>query len=116
MVKPEVIECANRKVSVLHTSDSSANDDGSKPLHGLDLKFTIEQKVQIAKCTIESGNERVLVRYYKQQGINTKERRVRPWKAKYESNCKTEKQQSCCQLKRYQVTSKITHSVTAPKR
>ena len=41
-VKPKAIESANRKVSALLASDSSAKDDGSMPSRCLYMKFSPE--------------------------------------------------------------------------
>ena len=81
-----MIESANRKVSALLTStgSSSMKDDGSRQCsHGSYMKFTPEQKAQIATYTLESGKEPVIVRYSKQCGIVLKESTVRMWKMKY---------------------------------
>lgn len=55
--EPEVIESANRKVSALLASDSSAKDDGSGPCVARPyLKFTPEQKALVIEYSMESGN------------------------------------------------------------
>ena len=48
-VKPKAIESANRKVSALLAFDSSAKDDGSRPLCGPYMKFLPGQKAQVAR-------------------------------------------------------------------
>ena len=39
-VKPQAIESADRKLSALFASDSSAKDDGYRPSRGLHMKFS----------------------------------------------------------------------------
>ena len=85
-LKPETIDSANRKVSALlaSTGTSSAKDDGSgQRSRGSYMKFTPEQKAQVARYALESGNKRAIVKYSKQWGVDLKESTVRTWKAKY---------------------------------
>ena len=51
------------------------------------MKFLPEQKAQVARYAMESGNKWAVVRYSKQWGVDLKERTVRTWKAKYEEDC-----------------------------
>ena len=72
-LKPETIDSANRKVSALlaSTGSSSTKDDGSgQRSRGSYMKFTSEQKAQVARYALESGNKRVIVKYSK-QGAST---------------------------------------------
>ena len=82
-VKPQAIESTNRKVSALLASNSSTKDNGSGPLRCLYMKFSPEQKAQVARYAMESGNKRAIVRYSKQWGGDLKESTVRMWKAKF---------------------------------
>ena len=85
-LKPETIDSANRKVSALlaSTGSSSAKDDGSgQRSRGSYMKFTPEQKAQVARYALESGNKRAIVKYSKQWGVDLKESTVRTWKTKY---------------------------------
>ena len=83
-VKPQAIESANKKVSALLASDSCPKDDGSGPSRGPYMKFSPEQKAQVARYAMESGNKQAIVRYSKQWGVDLKESTVRTWKSKYE--------------------------------
>ena len=47
------------------------------------MKFTPEQKAQVARYALESGNKRAIVKYSKQWGVDLKESTVRTWKTKY---------------------------------
>ena len=47
------------------------------------MKFTPEQKAQVARYALESGNKRVIVKYSKQWGVDVKESTVGTWKTKY---------------------------------
>ena len=47
------------------------------------MKFTLEQKAQVARYTLELGNKRSIVRYSKRGGVNLKESTARAWKMKY---------------------------------
>ena len=78
-LKPEMIDSANRKVSapLASTGSSSTKDDGSY------MKFTSEQKAQVARYALESGNKRGIVKYSKQWGVDLKESTVRTWKTKH---------------------------------
>ena len=89
-LKPETIDSANRKVSALlaSTGTSSAKDDGSgQRSRGSYMKFTPEQKAQVARYALESGNMQVIVKYSKQWGVHLKERK----------DCGS--QSKCCQIK-----------------
>ena len=68
-MKPQAIESANRKVSALLASDSSTKDHSSSPSHGPYMKFSPEQKAQVARYTMGSGSKWVIVRYPKQWGV-----------------------------------------------
>ena len=83
-VQPQAIESANKKVSALLAFDSSPKDDGSGPSRGPYMKFSPEQKAQVARYAMESGNKQAIVRYSKQWGDDLKESTVRTWKSKYE--------------------------------
>ena len=85
-LKPETIDSAKRKVSALlaSTGSSSAKDDGSGQRSRRSyMKFTPEQKAQVARYALESGNKRAIVKYSKQWGVDLKESTVRTWKTKY---------------------------------
>ena len=85
-LKPETIDSANRKVSVLlaSTGTSSVKDDGSgRRSHCSYMKFTPEQKAQVARYALESGNKRAIVKCSKQWGGDLKERTVKRWMMKY---------------------------------
>ena len=82
-VKSQTIKSANRKVSALFASEYSSKHD-SRPSRGLYLKFSPEQKAQVAWYAIESGNKRAIVRNSKQWGVDLNSSIVRTWKAKYE--------------------------------
>ena len=41
------------------------------------MKFTPEQKAQVARYELESGNKRAIVKYSKQWGVDMKESTVR---------------------------------------
>ena len=85
-LKPETIDSANRKVSALlaSTGSSSAKDDGSgQRSRSSYMKFTPEQKAQVARYALESGNKRAIVKYSKQWGVDLKKSTVRTWKTKY---------------------------------
>ena len=85
-LKPETIDSANRKVSALlaSTGTSSAKDDGSgRHSHCSYMKFSSEQKAQVARYALESRNKRVIVKCSKQWGGDLKESTVRRWKMKY---------------------------------
>ena len=82
-VKPQAIESANKKVSTLLASDSSTKDDGSGPSRGPYMKFSLEQKAQVTRYTMESGNKRAVLRYSKQCSVDLKESTVRTWKSKH---------------------------------
>ena len=59
-LKPETIDSANRKVSTLRasTGSSSTKDDGSgQRSRGSYMKFTPEQKAQVARYALESCRE-----------------------------------------------------------
>ena len=59
-------------------------DDGSgQRSRGSYMKFTSEQKAQVARYALESGNKRAIVKYSKQWGVDLKESTVRTWKTKY---------------------------------
>ena len=77
------IKSANRKVSALLASEYSSKHD-SRPSRCLYLKFSPEQKAQVAGYAIESGNKRAIVRNSKQWGVDLNSSIVRTWKAKYE--------------------------------
>ena len=47
------------------------------------MKFTPEQKAQVARYALESGNKRAIVKYSKQWGVELKESTVGTWKTKY---------------------------------
>ena len=47
------------------------------------MKFTPEQKAQVARYALESRNKRAIVKYSKQWGVDLKESTVRTWKTKY---------------------------------
>ena len=82
-LKPETIDSANRKVSALlaSTGSSSAKDDGSgQRSRGSYMKFTSEQKAQVARYALESRNKWAIVKYSKQWGVDLKESTVRTWK------------------------------------
>ena len=90
-VKPQAIESANRKVSALLATDSSTKDDGSGPSRGPYMKFSPEQKAQIARYAMESGNKRAIWRYSNDWGIDLKESTVRSWKSKYKDEVRKRK-------------------------
>ena len=90
-VKPQAIESANKKVSAFLASDSSAKDDSSGPSRGPYMKFSPEQKAQVARYAMESGNKRAIIRYSKQWGVDLKESTVRTWKSKYEEELRKRK-------------------------
>ena len=63
------IENANKKVSALlaSTSSSSMKDDRSGQRScGSYMKFTPEQKAQVARYMLESGNKRAIMKYSQQ--------------------------------------------------
>ena len=65
-LKPETIDSANRKVSALlaSTGTSNAKDDRSRQrLCGSYMKFTPEQKAQVARYALESGNKWAIMKY-----------------------------------------------------
>ena len=85
-VKPEMINSANGKVSVLlaSTGSSSAKDKGSRQRsRDSYMKFTPEQKAHFARYALESENKRAIMKYSKQWGVDLKESTVRTWKMKY---------------------------------
>ena len=91
-VKPPAIVSANRKASALLASDSSTKDNGSGPSRGLYMKFLPEQKAQVARYAMESGNKRALWRYSKEWGEgDLKESTVRSWKSKYKDELRKRK-------------------------
>jgi transposase-like protein len=47
------------------------------------MRFSPEQKAQVARYAVESGNKRAIIRYSKLWGVDLKESTVRTWKAKY---------------------------------
>ena len=47
------------------------------------MKFTPEQKAQVARYALESGNKRAIVKYSKQWCVDLKESTVRTWKTEY---------------------------------
>ena len=66
------------------TGTSSAKDDGSGQRScGSYMKFTPEEKAQVARYALESGSKRAIVKYSKQWGVDLKESTVRTWKTKY---------------------------------
>ena len=65
-------------------SNSSMKSDGSGPLRSLYKELRLEQKAQVIRYTMESGNKQAIVRYYKRWGVNLKKSTIRMWKAKYE--------------------------------
>ena len=81
-VKPQAIESANKKVSALLDS-SSSKEDSSRSSRGPYMRFSPEQKAQVARYAVESGNKRAIIRYSKLWGVDLKESTVRTWKAKY---------------------------------
>ena len=89
-MKPQAIESANRKVSALLSSDSNTKDDGSGPSRGPYMKFS-EQKAQVARYAMESGNKQAIWRYSKEWGVDLKESTVRSWKSKYEDEVRKRK-------------------------
>ena len=48
------------------------------------MKFFPEQKAQVTRYRIESGNKWAIVRYSKQWEVDLKKSTIRMWKAKYE--------------------------------
>ena len=55
------------------------------------MKFSPEQKAQVARYAMESGNKRAIVRYSKQWGVDLKESTVRTWKSKYNEELRKRK-------------------------
>ena len=47
------------------------------------MRFSPEQKIQVARYAVESGNKRKIIRYSKLWGVDLKESTVRTWKAEY---------------------------------
>ena len=66
-----------RYVSALLASNTSVKDDGSGPSRCLYMKFSPEQKAQVARYEMESGNKQAIVWYSKQWGDDLKESTVR---------------------------------------
>ena len=82
-LKLETIDSAKRKVSALlaSTSSSSAKDGGSgQHSHSSHMNFTPEQKIQVARYALESGNKSAIVDILRSDGL--KESTVRTWKTK----------------------------------
>ena len=74
-VKPQAIVSANKKVSALLDSSSSKEDSfGSS--RGPYMRFSPEQKAQVARYAVESGNKRAIIRYSKLWGVDLKESTV----------------------------------------
>ena len=75
-LEPQAKENANQMISALFASKcSSKHASGSS--RGPYMKFTPEQKAQVARYAIESGNKQAIVRYSKQLGVDIKESTVR---------------------------------------
>ena len=47
------------------------------------MKFSPEQKAQVARYVMESGNKRMILRYSRQWSVDLKESTIRMWKSKY---------------------------------
>ena len=50
------------------------------------MKFSPEQKAQVARYVIESGNKRTIVLHFKQWGVDLKESTVRTGKRSIRNN------------------------------
>ena len=111
-LKPETIDSANRKVSTLlaSTGTSSVKDDGSEQRSRSSyMKFTPEQKAQVARYALESGNKRAIMKYSKQWSVDLKESTVRTLKTKYTEELRKRKPTQPLPIKRCLIKNKDDH-------